>query len=65
MRDVILGILDFENVKYDFVLLHAKYYIYICKWEDKFSIPNYNVVVKFLESGKETENVSLLKNYIS
>lgn len=56
MRDVILGILDLENSKYNFVILHAKYYIYICNlWED-------NVFAKFLDSCRETEkNISLLK----
>ena len=60
MRDVILGILDFENSKYNFVILHAKYYIYVCKWEN--TRPNYNVFVKFLNSCRETEKYIAVKN---
>ena len=60
MRNVILvGILDFDNSKYNFVILHAKYYIYIFIWEDIRIIDqtimfllNFWILVVYRETGK-------------
>ena len=59
-RDVILGLLDFQNSKYNFVILHAKYYIYKCKWDQSKS--NYKTFVKILKTCKDIENIIAVKN---
>ena len=60
MRNVVLGLFDIENSKFNFVILHAKYYIYKCKWDE--SKPNYNVFIKILKTCKDTEKMIALKN---
>ena len=60
MRNVVLGLFDIENSKFNFVILNAKYYIYKCKWDE--SKPNYNVFIKILKTCKDTEKMIALKN---
>ena len=60
MRNVILGLFDIENSKFNFVILHVKCYIYKCKWDE--SKPNYNVFIKILKTCKDTEKMIALKN---
>ena len=60
MRNVVLGLCDIENSKFNFVILNAKYYIYKCKWDE--SKPNYNVFIKILKTCKDTEKMIALKN---
>ena len=51
---------NFSVSKFNFVILHAKYYIYKCKWDE--SKPNYNVFIKILKTCKDTEKMIALKN---
>ena len=60
MRNVILGLFDIENSKFNSVILHAKYYIYKCKGDE--SKPNYNVFIQILKTCKDTEKIIALKN---
>ncbi len=60
LKDVILGLLDFETSKFNFLILHAKYYIYICKMDE--SKPRYAVFVNFLKSCRETEKFIAVRN---
>ena len=58
--DVILGLLDYQNSKYNFVILQAKYYIYKCKQDQRK--PNYKTFVNILKTCKDSENVIAVKN---
>ena len=60
VRDIILGILDIERRKYNFVILHAKYYIYICKWKE--CKPTYTSLVNFLKYNKNIEEIIASRN---
>ena len=57
MQSLFLGLLDFHNSKYNFVIFYAKYYIYKCKWDH-----NYKTFVKTLKTCKDIENVIAVKN---
>ena len=59
-RDIILGFVDIDKIKYNFILLFAKYYIYNCKWDN--SKPNYMVFVRIMKTYKDTENFIAVKN---
>jgi hypothetical protein len=59
-RDIILGFVDIDKTKYNFILLFAKYYIYNCKWDN--SKPNYMFFVRKMRTYKNTEKFIAVKN---
>ena len=58
--NIILGFLDIDLVKLNFVILHAKYFIYKCKLNN--CIPRYIAFVGTFKSCKETERCISSKN---
>ena len=59
-RDIILGFVDIDKSKYNFILLFAKYYIYNCKWDS--SKPNYMVFVRLMKTYKDTGKFIAVEN---
>ena len=59
-RDIILGRVDVETRKYNFVILYAKYYIYICKWKE--CKPIYTGLINFLKYNRNIEETIATRN---